>query len=198
MSMELVGLILDGLVLLFLAATIFFAIRLTASINAFRRGRKELDKLVTDLSRNIEKAELAITGLKNSAKDSGRDLQALLNEAKSLSDELQIMTNAGDNLAGRLERLAERNRETVERIEKTAPAAPSGLATSDLRRVQEHKRAMTGPAFNIRDKEYESGEKEPDLPPEDDFPDEGAGHSKAERELLEAIRKGVKTKGGRS
>lgn len=196
--MEVVGLILDGLVLLFLAATIFFAIRLTASINTFRKGRKELEKLVGDLSRNIEKADLSIMGLKNSAKDAGRDLQSLLNEAKALSDELQIMTNAGDNLASRLERLAERNRETIERIEKTAkPPAPSGLATSDLRRVQESKRAMTGPAFAIRDKEYESGEDESDFSVEDDLPDDGQGHSKAERELLEAIRKSTKTKGGR-
>lgn len=189
--MDVLGLVLDGLVLLLLAATIFVAWRLSQSMNAFRKGRKELESLIADLSRNIDKAELAITGLKSASRDAGSDLQVLVREARALSDELQLMTEAGDNIASRLERLAERNRDIAERIEKTAATPPEMAAQVALKRVQEHKSVPTGMSFAIRDRDVEEGiETEPD----DWLAD--APHSKAERELMAALQKSGKAKTG--
>ena len=190
--MELLGLILDGVVMLLLAATIFIAWRLSENLNAFRKGRKDLDKLIQDLSRNVEKAELSITGLKNASRDAGKDLQILVNDARTLSDELQLMTEAGDNIASRLERLAERNRDIAERIEKSGgPAVPAQSSQVNLKRVQESKSVPVGPSFAIRDREIESNLEE-----DDEWPTNDPLHSKAERELFEALRKSGKAKTG--
>lgn len=193
--MEIVGLVMDVLLLLFLAAMMFIAWNLSKNINVFRKSRKELDKLVQDLSRQIERADIAVAGLKNSARDAGRGLQDLVNEAKALSEELQIMTESGDNLAGRLERLAERNRDIAERIER-AGGTSAGLSVKEpvLQRPLEEKRAATGPSFAIRDRDVESGEDESDFGFDADESD--GVHSRAERELLDALKKSGKTRAG--
>ena len=196
---ELIGLVMDLLVLLFLAATMFFAWNLSRNLAVFRKSRKDLDKLVQDLSAQIERADQAVLGMKNAAREGGKGLQDLIAEARNLSEELQLMTESGDNLAGWLERLAERNRELAERFEKNGGVA-AGLPTREpaLPRPQEKRRAPIGPAFAIRDREIESGDKEP-LFDEDDDGDNGlelaGAQSKAERELMDALRKN--TKGGR-
>ena len=191
--MELMALVLDGVVMLLLAATIFIAWRLSENLSAFRKGRKDLDKLIQDLSRNIEKAELSITGLKQASRDAGKDLQLLVREARTLSDELHLMTEAGDNIASRLERLAERNREIAERIEKSGgPAIPAQSAQVNLKRLQEGKSLSTGPAFAIRDREMESSLEDEN----EEWSTNDSLHSKAERELFEALHKSGKAKTG--
>lgn len=195
MSFELIGLVLDGLVLVFLAATIFVAWKLSDSINVFRKTRKDMEKLVTDLSRNVEKAELAITGLKSSTRDTGRDLQSVLAEARALSDELQLMTESGDNLASRLERLAERNRDIAERIERAGGAtAGVPIRQAPLQRVQEDKRVPTGPSFAIRDRD--AGAKTSVMDEVEDDVDLDAFQTKAERELFAALNKNNKPRTG--
>ena len=195
MNTEMIGLVLDGLVLVFLAATIFVAWKLSDSINVFRKTRKDMDKILQDLSRNIDKAELSITGLKSATRDAGRDLQSIVAEARALSDELQLMNDSGDNLASRLERLAERNRDIAERLEK-AGGASVGIPTRtpSIQRAQEDKRAAIGPSFAIRDREAESGrgvaEDEDETLDPDDF------STPAERELMLALKKGMSKKSG--
>ena len=187
------GMMLDVLVLVFLAATMLVAWRLSESIKIFRRTRADMDKLVQDLSRNVEKAEMAITGLKASTKDSGRELQALVSEAKALSDELQLMTESGDNLASRLERLAERNRDIVERIERAGGVSAGVPAQhTPLPRAREEKRVPTGPSFMIRDREVEqiSPAENPIWDEDEDMAD---FQSRAERELLAALGTGPGT-----
>jgi predicted RNase H-like nuclease (RuvC/YqgF family) len=198
--MDVIGLVLDGLVLVLLGATIFVAWRLSENLNAFRKGRKELETLVQELSRNIEKAEQSVAGLKNVTRDAGKDLQVLIGEARSLSDELQLMTEAGDNIASRLERLAERNRDIAERIEKSGGASPVAPGQVSLKRVQESKSVPTGLSFAIRDREFDAGVDELAQMATgleaDEWPSNETLHSKAERELFEALRKSGKSKTG--
>ena len=181
--MELLGLIMDGLLLLFLAGTMIFAFNLSKNIRIFRQSRGELEKLIRDLGTHIEKADQAIAGLKVSAKDAGRELQVLIDQSRSLSDELQVMTESGDNLAGRLERLAERNRDIAERIEKSGGKGMPGLSTREpaVKRMEE-RHVPTGPAFAIRDRD---AAREVEEAIDDDF-------SKAERELMAALKMGKK------
>lgn len=187
--MEIVRLVFDGLLLLFLSATMVFVWKLSSNINAFRRSRAELNQLVKDLSSQIEKADIAINGLKNTTKEGGRALQALIEEGRTLKDELQIMTESGDNLAARLERLADRNRDSAERIERAGgPASALKRDETPLKRVQESKRVPTGPAFAIRDRDIEAGDAESGF--DDAAADASPLQSKAERELMEALRKG--------
>ncbi len=111
------GFVLDGIILVFLCVTIFYAARLTIFFKTFREGRYGLQRLINDLSVSVTKAESAIAMMKKNAVESEKDLRDLVSESKFLSDELRFMNEAGDGLAKRLERLAERNRELLTLME---------------------------------------------------------------------------------
>lgn len=191
--MQLLALVMDGLVLLFLSATMVFAWHLSRNIKIFRNSRKEMEKLLQDLSRQIEKAERATHGMNATAKSAGQDLQDVIDEARRLSEELGMMSQSGDNLASRLERLAERNRDAAERIE-TRGGKTAGISTKEpaLPRVQENKRAPIGPAFAIRDRDVDdrkSDARDASTRVDDEIDED---FSRAERELMAALKMGVK------
>lgn len=164
MSESLLGLFMDGLVLVFLGATIFFAMRLSTHLKNFRDGRKDLERLIRDLSTQIDKAEHSIDALKVSARDIARDLQQQLDESKTMSAELEIMTRGANNMADRLDKSAERHRGNDAIFDQNA-APPRGKPVAGRDEF---------PGFAIRDTEAEHG---------GDVPSE----SVAERELLEAL-----------
>ncbi len=168
MSESLLGLVMDGLVLVLLGATIVYAARLSRHLKNFREGRKELEKLIADLSSQIIRAEGAIDGLKSSARDMSRDLQRQLDEAKDVSGDLEIMTRGANNMADRLDKAADRHRAM-----ETQPVS-QGLPPNVRRPTREEF-----PGFAIRDPEAEGAEQHED-----------AEGSVAERELMEALRKG--------
>lgn len=210
--MPLLSLILDGIIILLLAGTIFYAVRLSGHIKVFRNSRKELEKLLADLSGHIEKADHAIEGLRENARQSGRDLQALISEARALSDELQIISESGNSLAARLEKLADGSAQTVQsrrspvdfdlpprtapapapaaRPRREAVAAPKGVSESDPLSV-----------FAIRDPEFDpdldSGMNEDGLM-QGDYEEDALGgfSSQAEKDLYEALRRKNKTEAG--
>lgn len=164
MDTHLLSMILDGAVILLLAAVIFFASRLSLYLRDFRAGRKDMDKLIRELSSSVEKADRAMAGLREAARDSGRDLQSMINEAKALTDELQLMSEAGNNMARRMETVAEKSGRGV-----PVPA------------VRKEK------SFTIRDPEFDPSAGGDDLDDEL-FEDETTGlQSRAERELFEAL-----------
>lgn len=160
MSESLLGIVLDGLVLVFLGATIVFAARLSLHLRTFRESRKDLEKLISDLSTQIVKAERSIETLKSSARDVSRDLQQQLDDAKAVSDDLEIMSRGANNMADRLDKAADRNRSQV--IEQPQQRKPQ---------------REEFPGFAIRDNEGD----------EDKFSGDPEG-SLAERELLEALK----------
>lgn len=111
------GLILDGVILVFLAVTIFYASRLTIFLKNFRQSRSTVEKLIKDLSNAIDKAELAIHDMHENSRNAENNLQSIVSEASFLSDELRFINETGDNLADRLQKLAEKNRELVDQLE---------------------------------------------------------------------------------
>lgn len=175
MTGEQIGLMLNGIMLLLLAATIFFSARLSLHLKTFRDSRKDMDKVIRDLADNVRRAEQAIAGLRETARESGRDLQGMINEARALSDELQIMSESGNSLAKRLERVSERK-------PVSAPSVPGG-------------------GFSIRDPEFGQGmdvyEDDGSLMAEDELIPAGNENlqSRAERELYEALRHGRRKTG---
>lgn len=114
MSSEIFGLILDVFVLIFLGAMIFYAMRLSISLNAFRTHRQDFDKIVSSLVGSVAQAERAIAALKETGEKEAGQMQQMIREAKALSEELQIINAAGESMATRLEKLAERNRKIVQ------------------------------------------------------------------------------------
>lgn len=178
--MTLFGFILDGVIAVLLGAMIFFAVRLSLSLRAFRENRAEMRGLVESLSRAILQADGAIKGLREAARESGRDLQGTIAEARSIQDELRIMIESGDSLARRIESAVDRNRPAPYREPAREPERARISATP----------SEPQGGFLIRDRDYDRGETpvsvdsaEEDSPPEERF------SSRAERELYEALRK---------
>lgn len=114
-----VSLILDGIILVFLAVTIFYAARLSLFMKSFRDSRSAIQSLIRDLSVTIDKAERSIETLKVDAIDAEGSVLEVLKEAQFIADELKFMNSAGDNLAERLEKLADRNKELVDIMTKS-------------------------------------------------------------------------------
>lgn len=125
------GFLLDGIILIFLSVTIFYAARLSLFLKSFREGKDGMQILIRDLSAAVDKSESAIKGMKGHAQETESELQNIINEAKFLSDELRFMNETGDSLADRLEKLADRNRELVDLLENSGgigtPKMPKAL-----------------------------------------------------------------------
>ncbi|HBR69983.1 MAG TPA: hypothetical protein DEA55_11470 [Rhodospirillaceae bacterium] len=107
MTGVLLSVVLDIVVLVFLGVTIYYTVRLSKSLNAFRTQRNEMKKMIDVLVKNIDEANSAIAGLKAAGKSSGERLQEMIEESARLLDELQLMNQSGNNLAQRLESLAD-------------------------------------------------------------------------------------------
>lgn len=115
MSTELISLVMDIVVLVFLGATIIYVVKLSASLKAFKAHRSEFDKVISDLLASIDSAERAVGALKQTSATEAQRLEKLIATSKALADELVIINEAGEGMAKRLEQLAESNREIVQK-----------------------------------------------------------------------------------
>lgn len=190
--MSFLSIILDIVIVILLGFTIFYALKLSRSLNAFRAHRKEFDKLLDELTRSLGGAQQAMHSLKTTGTDAGRNLLDIVNKSRSLADELQILNQSGEKLAARLETLAEKNRRIAQGLEDPAdfeedldvfakPARPRAFDPDE------------GPAFTIHDRDFgATGPEESEL--EDDMP--GHLQSHAEKELYRALMQNRKKSGG--
>lgn len=172
MTGQVLSIILDIAVLIGLGFTIFYCLKLSTSMNNFRQHRQDMTQLLERLSKNIDEALRAIDGLKLAGDRSGRELQKIINESRAMADELHIINESGNNLASRLEGLIDRNRVAAPAVSSAAEPIP-------------RKSSGEKQAFFIQDRDHAEDEEENDLPE--------AGHSQAEKELLEALRKNKKS-----
>ena len=159
-----VSLLLDGLILVFLCVTIFYAARLSLFMKTFREGRSDMQRLIKDLSITIDKAESSVGVMKENAQITEAGLREIINEAKFLSEELKFMNETGDSLADRLEKLADRNRELVDLMEssggigtqKIMPYEPSAPAAQPAKKAAPKQSAESYDPFEISDFDLEA------------------------------------------
>lgn len=179
------SLVMDLLITALLGATIFYALRLSKHLEAFRSNRADMERLIRDLSSQITRAQEGITTLDDVARESSADLRKLVDRATGLSDELQIINESGNKLAERLENLATKNREIADHMSQTSVnlTYPGGKAPV----LAAEKRAEPAPApapsrsfFSIRDPDF--AEKEIDE-------DDSGLQSQSERQLAAALRR---------
>jgi hypothetical protein len=105
-----IGTILDFTIIGLLLATIFFAMRLSKSLNNFRGNRDQLSKMIQDLNQIMSQASASTLRLKDSIGNSEDQLRGMLSKASGLSEELQFMMSAADKMADRLEKLVDQGR----------------------------------------------------------------------------------------
>ena len=151
------GVVLDGVILVFLGVTIFYAARLSLFFKAFRDGRDGVQILIRDLSLTVDKAQASIKTMKVHVKETEEGLRETIREARSLSEELGFMNESGDALANRLEQLADRNRELIDMMEDAGGIGSQAIKPFDP--VKDVAQPKAAPKKPIR-------EKIPELEPE--------------------------------
>lgn len=194
-----INLILNVLILVLLGLTIVYAARLSLQLRRLRDSKSDLDKVVRELIKNLDRADRAIMGLKESAREAGGDLQNAIDRAVSISDELEVINDSGNRLAQRLEGLMDTARPMVtgaapkqpQAAPQTAqPAAPSEGASNyaqHLRKLDPSDEKIARPGFAIRDADAERG-----IDPLVADEDAQALYSEAERDLFRAMKGNIK------
>lgn len=95
-------LLLDLLVAVLLAATIFFCVLLDRRLKALRSGQDGLKAIIDQLNTATSRAEMSIGQLKRVSGDADTGLNDQLRQARLVTDELSVMLASGNKLADRL------------------------------------------------------------------------------------------------
>lgn len=180
MSSGALSLFMDLLVMGGLVTTIYFALKLSKSLNSFRNHRKEFEGLIGELNKNIENAYEALAALKQESGRTTGNMDHQLEEAKALADELKLMMQSGNNLADRLENAAGNAGKALQSSARPQPDF-SGLEDEDIF-DDEGGFEDEAPSFFIQDREFD----EPAAPGGADL------QSQAEKELYEALQRSKK------
>lgn len=202
------SLALDILIVVLLVATIIYAARLSLYLKRFRDSKSDLENIITDLSRQIEKADKAIRNMHDAAEKGGNELQKRMDRANAMFDELQMVVEAGDALATRLEKLAVRSNSQVSETPKNTARGGAFAKKNDdydkrleniVRNVENTEPLKLNetptPMFTIRDPDIERGEDSVDGFSLDD--DNVDLLSDAERDLYQAIKTKKSRAGGK-
>lgn len=171
MSETMLPLVLDGLLVVLLLATIVYAIILNRKLNRLRGNHDEMEVFVDKLNVACARAEAATAGLRSAGENGKTVFREAASKAEALRDELAFLVERADIVAGRLASASEGT--TIAPAQKTAPSA-------DAPRKQAKRPAARRPAEPARS-----------APPRGEAAGEqpaGAPRSEAEEELLKALR----------
>jgi hypothetical protein len=192
----------DILITCLLAATIFFAVKLSRHLDSFRSNRSSMENLIRELSNQITRAQEGISVLDELSSNRGDELRRSITKAQALSDELQLMTESANSLAEKLENMAVRNRTIIDEMDDKAmglvypgskPATHQPVAPLTAVKTPKYEETLTKAKaekvaeafFAIRDPDFEEGDDE-----QDSFSSSNDGFSsQAERDLAEALKR---------
>lgn len=107
------ALLIDAVVVILLAATIYYAFRLDRRLQGMRNVQAELANVIRELNIAAARAEAGIQGLKAAANSTGQQLEDKIKNARIVGDELAILLKHTER-AGR----------GTESYRPSAPAAP--------------------------------------------------------------------------
>ena len=180
------ALFLDIIVACLLAGTIFYVWQLSSQLARFRQNRQEMDRFIRELSTAIERANLAIAGMRAAAETSGAELHKRTRSATEISDELQLMIESANNMATRLERAASAaSSAAMESSPSSTAPVPKPYAPSGASPAVHDDTSTAFPAFAIRDPEFDPERHGDNTDKDSSFEDEF--ESESERELFRAL-----------
>ena len=143
------GLILDGLIVVLLCATVVYAATLNRRIGQLRDNRVELALAARAMTDAAAKADAGIKGLKQTAGGVGAAIQTDIEKARALRDELAFLVEAGEAMAGRLEtaasdvgRAAKENRRPV--VENRPPTSVNRPPSGNRQRSEVDPKSVRG------------------------------------------------------
>jgi Domain of unknown function (DUF6468) len=94
---------LDTLLVVLLAATLFHAVRLERALGSLKRDRSALEALVETFNASTRAAESGIERLRVATDGAGRQIQRQIETATTLKDDLTFLVQRGEGLADRLD-----------------------------------------------------------------------------------------------
>ena len=106
MDMGYLELALQALVVLLLAATLFYAVRLERALRAVKRDRTEYEDLIGNLRDSAQLVGDGIIRLKSAGETAGRELAARIEPAQTLANDLHFLIERAERTAARVEGLA--------------------------------------------------------------------------------------------
>lgn len=168
------SLMLDALVAALLVATIVYAAILNRKLGRLRADRAELEAQIARFVECTHRAEASIKHLKAVTDEAGRSLQQPIDRAMAVRDELVFMIERGDSLSEKLSGRISAARDS--RPDDASAAAMPRRERAPRQAAPAQDRAQAAPA-----QDRMAGPA-----PEED--EDMAGRSKAERDLLRALR----------
>ena len=158
LTLSSLSLAFEGVVAVLLIAMIYFAIKLNSRIGQMRERESQMQQLIDSLNEAAGRAEASVGHLKTAGEDAETTLRGSIERARALRDDLMFMIDRGDGMA---EKVA---------LNQTAPAKFHQPPTP------EYPAPVGQPA----------ADDDSDL--FDESPELESGASRAERELVRAIR----------
>ena len=100
------SLLIEGLLVLLLTATIYFAIRLNKRLAVLRVEKEQLEKLITQFELVADRAHSSLSGLRATADQVKSDLDDATNKSHAMRDELAFLIERADTNAEKLAQLS--------------------------------------------------------------------------------------------
>jgi hypothetical protein len=119
--------LIEIVLMVLLAATLFQAVRLERALGVLKRDRAALEALVADFNASTQAAEQSVLHLKTAADGAGRQIARHVETAIRLKDDLEFLTERGGRMADRLEGAVREGRtldRTAEAVGQHAGADP--------------------------------------------------------------------------
>lgn len=175
--------LLDVVIVALLVPTIVYAVILNRRLDALRRNRDELGRMIVAFNEATVRAEAGIPKMKRAVEEVGETLRETMEKAHGLRDDLAFMTERADSMANRLEGHLREARGAVKPAASgetfSAADLPEPLGMDKVRETGEAARVVGGIAPGptllsalLSDEDFGGREEE---------------RSVAERQLLRAI-----------
>ena len=100
------SLLIEGLLVLLLTATIYFAVRLNKRLTVLRVEKEQLEKLITQFELVADRAHSSLSGLRATADQVKSDLDDATNKSHAMRDELAFLIERADINAEKLAQLS--------------------------------------------------------------------------------------------
>ena len=117
--------VLELVLIVLLAATLFHALRLERALGVLKRERGTLEQLVASFTSSSKQAEQGVERLRQAADGAGRQVARHVDAATALRDDLQFLTERGEKLADQLETLVRAGRPLAAEAARQAGASPA-------------------------------------------------------------------------
>jgi hypothetical protein len=165
--------VLNILLMVLLAATLFHAVRLERALGALKRDRSALEALVGTFNASTRAAESGIERLRVATDGAGRQIQRQIDTATTLKDDLTFLVQRGEGLADRMDELVRATRPALAGAEQQTSRTPYRQQPDS---PPPYRQQADGPPTYRQQSDHPAREEEPRV------------RSQAERDLLKALR----------